>query len=159
MPFYGSQSWDPKLICAQIVALQSASYITLGLFLAFFHQLFGTLIDLNQFFSYSAVDLATSNGWVVVMCTMLNSLICAGALMLVVERAKKCLDFAFTTHLIHLCLCSLYDSFPSTWEWWIVNALSLIIMAVLGEYLCMRRELREIRISDFLSLRTASTNV
>lgn len=157
MPFYGPQQWDPKLICAQIVALQSVCYITMGVLLFFFHSLFGTLIDLDQLFSYATVDVATSTGWVVIMATLFNSLFCAGILCLVVERAKKCLDFAFTTHAIHLCLCSLYDSFPSSWEWWIVNVLSLIIMAVLGEYLCMRRELREIRISDFLSLRSGNS--
>ena len=37
-----------------------------------------------------------------------------------------------------------------------MNTASLVIMAVVGEYLCMRRELREIRISDFLSSRPSA---
>mmetsp|Transcript_4969 Transcript_4969/g.5752 ORF Transcript_4969/g.5752 Transcript_4969/m.5752 type:complete len:159 (+) Transcript_4969:347-823(+) len=156
MPFYGPQQWDPRLICAQIVALQSVSYIGFGLLLGFFHELFGSELNLDQFFSFSVVDAGTSNGWVVIVCTLFNSLLCAGVLCLVVERAKKCLDFAFTTHLIHLSFSSIYDGFPSTWEWWLLNLASLVIMAVLGEYLCMRRELREIRISDFLSLRSSN---
>ncbi len=80
-------------------------------------------------------------------------------LMLIVERAKKCLDFAFTSHFIHLVACTAFEAFPGNWEWWILQLASLIIMAVVGEYLCMRRELREIRLSDFLTARTASSTV
>jgi hypothetical protein len=83
----------------------------------------------------------------------------AGYLTLIVERAKKCLDFAFTSHFIHLVACTAFEAFPGNWEWWILQLASLIIMAVVGEYLCMRRELREIRLSDFLSTRTASSTV
>lgn len=35
--------------------------------------------------------------------------------------------------------------------WWVVNITSLAIMALLSEYLCMRRELREIPISRYRS--------
>ena len=64
--------------------------------------------------------------------------------MIVVERAKKCLDFAATFHILHLCGCYLYAGFPGTWEWWIVNAVAMVAMSLLGEYLCMRREMQEI---------------
>ncbi len=83
----------------------------------------------------------------------------AGYLTLLVERAKKCLDFAFTSHFIHLVACTAFEAFPGNWEWWILQLASLIIMAVVGEYLCMRRELREIKLSDFLTARTASSTV
>jgi len=75
----------------------------------------------------------------------------AGFLSLIVERAKKCLDFAFTNHFLHLMACSAYEvrfvspcfwndvstnvkmqSVPSNWEWWALNAASLIILAVVG---------------------------
>ena len=75
-------------------------------------------------------------------------------LFFIVERAKKCLDFAFTTHFAHLIFCSAYDSFPGSWQWWALNIASLIVMAVLGEYFCARLELREIRVADFLGLKT-----
>lgn len=65
-------------------------------------------------------------------------------LCVIVERAKKCLDFAATFHLMHLLLCWQHGGFPSSWEWWALNGGSLVGMALLGEYLCMKRELQDI---------------
>lgn len=36
----------------------------------------------------------------------------------------------------------MYDGFPGSWEWWVVNFVSVVVMALLGEFLCMRRELQ-----------------
>ena len=85
---------------------------------------------------------------VVIFCNALNAVAGALVLMIIVRRVKKCLDYAFTSHFIHLILCTLWDGFPSNWEWWLVNTLSLIIMVVLSEFLCMRRELKVIQVSE-----------
>ncbi|CAN0292791.1 unnamed protein product [Ectocarpus sp. 4 AP-2014] len=63
---------------------------------------------------------------------------------MIVERAKKCLDFTSTLYIIHLAICSFYDGIPHNWEWWILQMASLALMVVLGEYACSRRELRDI---------------
>ena len=34
-----------------------------------------------------------------------------------VERAKKCLDFAFTAYFIHFAACTVYAGFPKQWQW------------------------------------------
>ena len=47
-------------------------------------------------------------------------------------------------YLYHLLFCSLFDGCPSTWEWWIVHIVCLVVMVVLGEYLCSRREMQDI---------------
>ncbi|KAL2932471.1 Protein SYS1-like protein [Bienertia sinuspersici] len=73
----------------------------------------------------------------------------AGYLLYVVERAKKCLDFSATICIIHLFICVVYGGWPSSFTWWTVNVGGLAIMALLGEYLCIRRELREIPITRF----------
>ena len=78
------------------------------------------------------------------------SMIClgsAGFMLYVVERAKKCLDFAATLYIIHLFICIVYGGWPASVTWWVVNITGLAIMALLGEYLCIRRELKEIPIS------------
>lgn len=60
----------------------------------------------------------------------------------------RCLDFAATTYLLHLLLCAAYAGWPVAFEWWALNAGCLVLMAVLGEYVCMRRELREIPLTS-----------
>lgn len=54
-------------------------------------------------------------------------------LPVIVERAKKCLDFTSTLHIIHLSICSLYDGVPRNWEWWFLQIVALSLMVVLGE--------------------------
>lgn len=68
-----------------------------------------------------------------------------------IERAKKCLDFSATLYTIHLFICIVYGGWPSSIAWWAVNVAGFAVMALLGEYLCIRRELREIPITRFRS--------
>lgn len=82
---------------------------------------------------------------------------CRAVFMLyLIERAKKCLDFSATLYIIHLLLCILYGGFPSSITWWVVNGTGLAVMALLGEYLCIRRELREIPITRYRSSKCLS---
>jgi protein SYS1 len=71
----------------------------------------------------------------------------AGFMLYVIERAKKCLDFAATLYIVHLFICIVYAGWPTSVTWWVVNITGLAIMALLGEYLCIWRELKEIPIS------------
>jgi hypothetical protein len=71
----------------------------------------------------------------------------AGFMLYVIERAKKCLDFAATLYIIHLFICIVYGGWPASVTWWVLNITGLATMALLGEYLCIRRELKEIPIS------------
>jgi hypothetical protein len=34
--------------------------------------------------------------------------------------------------------------FPLEWEWWLINVISSVFMASLGEYICSRNELEDI---------------
>lgn len=40
--------------------------------------------------------------------------------------------------------CWYHSGFPTSLEWWIINVVSIIMMALLGEFLCMKREMQEI---------------
>ena len=87
------------------------------------------------------------------------------------ERAKKCLDFAATIYILHLGMVTLLSSFPKTLAWcarmntccsyrlqsarmvvilaccacrWGINGCGLVVTAVLGEWLCVQRELQDI---------------
>jgi hypothetical protein len=80
-----------------------------------------------------------------VICnSLIVALFGAVSLLVVVERAKKCFDFAFTVYFLHWIATMLYSGFPSSWAWWVVNTGCMIIMAVAGEQLCMRTELADI---------------
>ena len=72
----------------------------------------------------------------------------AAYLSFVVERAKKCLDFTLTLYLIHLACCCAYRGWPRSPEWWALNLTSAAVMAALGEWLCLRKEMREIPITS-----------
>lgn len=73
----------------------------------------------------------------------------AGFMFYIVERAKKCLDFSATLYIIHLFICIIYGGWPSSITWWAVNGTGLAVMALLGEYLCFRREWQEIQITRY----------
>ncbi|MCO5560924.1 hypothetical protein L7F22_014544 [Adiantum nelumboides] len=83
-------------------------------------------------------------GWCTIIAFLLNSLVGAGFLLLIVERNRKCLDFTATVYIVHLFLSLIYGGLPSSVTWWLVNGICVAIMACVGEWLCIRRELREI---------------
>lgn len=74
------------------------------------------------------------------------------ALMQIVQRAKKCLDFGATLYVFHLLAITIYTfSFPTSTTFWVVTLISAAIAIILGETLCMKKEMAEIPIG-FLSV-------
>jgi hypothetical protein len=135
--------------------MQCIFYASLGFFLFFFGYLLNETILLDHFFSYQEIALTTKLGLVTTISFLLTAIISALFLVLVVERAKKCLDFSATVHIFHLLGCIFYGGFPTLWLWWLLQGVSLLIMTVLGEYMCWQRELREIplrRVPNILDL-------
>jgi hypothetical protein len=57
-----------------------------------------------------------------------------------------CLDFSISMYVFHLGYCTAYRGVPHSVLWWCVIIASSACTTVAGEYLCMRRELREIPI-------------
>lgn len=146
--FYGSTAWDPWLIVAQIVCLQCLYYVTLGFFIAI---LVGTRVprmSLLYLFDYATVSVSTVTGWCVIASFLLSSVVGAVYIFHLIERAKKCFDFSATLYIIHLVLCIMYGGWPSSITWWVVTGTGVAVMSLLGEYLCVRRELQEIPITS-----------
>ncbi|KAJ4851005.1 hypothetical protein Tsubulata_033568 [Turnera subulata] len=146
--FYGAVVWDPWLIVAQIVCLQCLYYLTLGFFLSFLVGSRVSRLSLVYFFDFATVTVSTVTGWCVITSFLLSSIAGAGYIVFLIERAKKCLDFAGTLYIIHLIICVVYGGWPTSLVWWILNGTSFGVMALLGEYLCIKRELREIPITS-----------
>lgn len=136
--------FNPRLIFAQIVALQSIHYLVLSILFQISHYLTGATITIDRIFTANYLQLWTKEGWIDNTAILLSSVIGAILLALIVEKSKKCLDFAITLFLIHFVFCMVYDGFPNSWDWWIIHILGLIVMVLLGEYFCSRIELRDI---------------
>ena len=68
-------------------------------------------------------------------------------LCVVVGRAKKCLDFAATAYLVHFASCCAVAGVPKGAGWWVTTGVALSVTAILGEYLCVSRELRDIPVA------------
>ncbi|KAI8866873.1 hypothetical protein GQ42DRAFT_107572, partial [Ramicandelaber brevisporus] len=110
-------TWDPILIVAQII------------------------LDYRQY------TLSTAIGWALSSLWIFQCLLNVGLLLVVVERAKLCLDFSATFVFIHLLFTWRHsDEFPRSLSWWLIIGLGLAIMAGLGEWVCMRKELKPIKI-------------
>ncbi|CAB4272656.1 unnamed protein product [Prunus armeniaca] len=91
--FYGTLVWDPWLIVVQIVCLQCLYYLTLGFFLSILVGTRVSRMSLVYFFDFATLTVSTVTGWCVIASFMLSALAGAGYLLLLIERAKKCLDF------------------------------------------------------------------
>lgn len=105
-------------------------------------------------------------GRLIICGFIINSLVGSVLLWFIVKRTKLCLDFRYVTkllkvnyvhiifltipcsctfHALHLITCWMYNSsFPTTFSWWLLNAVCGIIMCVCGEFLCLKTELKEI---------------
>jgi hypothetical protein len=146
--FYGTSNWDPVLIVAQIVTVQCLYYICLGsllYFLASSSQ--ARVVTIASIFDYRFVTTSTALGWSVIFSFLGASFTGALVLYFVVERTKKCLDFTVTCYCFHALFSTFYKGFPLSFEWWFTICLSAGITALVGESLCMKKEMRDIPIS------------
>ncbi|MBN3299876.1 SYS1 protein, partial [Amia calva] len=106
-------------------------------------QLLDTELDSDRVLGFS-----TPQGRLSMMAFILNSLTCALGLWFFIRRGKQCLDFTVTVHFFHLIGCWIYNThLPAALSWWLVNMACMALMAVIGEYLCMRTELRAIPVN------------
>jgi len=101
-------------------------------------------VTVDRIFTAKYLDVWSAIGWVDNAAILISSILGSILLVFIVEKSKKCLDFSVTLFLIHILICSIYGGFPLTWDWWIIHILGMIVMVVLGEYLCSKRELSDI---------------
>lgn len=141
--FYGANAWDPVLIVAQMGAMQALHYLTLGALLLVLVAPYGS-VTLHHFFDYRTLSTQHFIGWMTILAHSATALVGAFLLTAVVERAKKCLDFTATIYILHLMATVGFGGFPTSAAWWITEGLAFGLMVVLGEWLCARREMRDI---------------
>ena len=139
---YYHNIWDPLLICSQMLVLQCCFYAQFGLFLVLFHYLLDTRLALSLLLDGDLVLLSRSDGWTPVMAQLCTAAVCSYSVLLVVGRAKRCLDFCSTLYLFHYLLCVAYSGIPSSWQYYLVLAVSVAVTVLLSEWLCMHEELK-----------------
>ncbi|KAL3859497.1 hypothetical protein ACJMK2_009716 [Sinanodonta woodiana] len=145
---FRSNVWDPIHIVAQIVSMQCQYYVTLGFWVTVLDFIVGYDVSIDQLFSQAEKGVFSAGpGKVNTIAYALNCLTSAVGLWFIVQRTKQCLDFSFTVHLIHFFISWGFNGYiPHTASWWILNIIGVTLMTVLGEFLCMRTELKAIPI-------------
>ncbi|KAL5022143.1 hypothetical protein ScPMuIL_001298 [Solemya velum] len=144
---FRSNVWDPLLIIAQIISLQCQFYITLGAWVYILDLIGRFDLSLEQMFTQVDIGFYEDSGRTNLIAFALNSLTSSFGLWVIVRRTRQCLDFAATTHVIHFIVCWIYTGhIPHTLAWWVTNIVCVTLMTVLGEYLCMKSEMKAIPI-------------
>ncbi|KAI9290994.1 hypothetical protein K502DRAFT_161023 [Neoconidiobolus thromboides FSU 785] len=142
-------TFDPILIIAQIMAYQSWNYLSLSLLILAFN-LFSNInhISLNPIFNPTTLTFGYQHALPYLFLFLLNTIPSMLGLMIIIERAKLCLDFVLTYQLIHLLFTIVYTrSFPISLLWWLNFLLSTLIITLGGEYLCYHYETKPIQLS------------
>ena len=143
----GEQQFSPRVILYQIFAIQTVFYFFYFSSSLLIGVLFGIPLSLRSIFTtctYSPDDPAS--GTLALTCWLSLGLI-AFLLPRLIERTRKCLDFVLTLVFIHLVITWVVGGFPDLLVWWGVWGGGGVACTLLGEYLCMREELKEISIA------------
>jgi len=137
---------DPVLIFLQIVSLQCLWYAAMGFVVVLTHVVSGLSLSLDQFFSLErALTLSTERGSQGLVVLFAATVMGSFLLRSVVEKSRKCLDFSVTCFFIHMAISVYYSkSVVPPAAWCLCHGPAMVIMVVLGEYLCSRNELRDI---------------
>eukprot|EP00121_Abeoforma_whisleri_P000764 Awhi_evm1s677 len=145
MSKFQHSQFDPLLLVAQMIAMQSIFYFTFGLWLTLVTFFTNQLdVTLPMIFASHSMD-RSELGWFTITASFCNAFSSAVALRYVVARGKLCLDFTCTMYGFHLLISLWYDGWHPLF-WWIINIICVVITVVLGEYICMQHELQDIPI-------------
>ena len=150
--FYSREGFHPGNIIKRMGILQLLFYFIVSALLLLIGTINGSVYSLQLLFDSRTLSFGFGEGYIPIVSFILSSFPGAFMVSWVVKRAKKCLDYVSTIYIIHLALCWLNYHFPSNWDWWVVNFCSFLIMAVLSEYLCIRKEMNPIRLDHTLHL-------
>lgn len=144
---YGSDDFNPVYILTQISCLIAVWYGSHSIFLVLFNNLFGMPTHLAQLFSASALDLQDSYSLISLFTVILGAVVLTVALVVVVERANKCLDFASTVYCVHVVGVWVYEGFPTLVMWWGVQVSCMVVVVLVSEFFCMKIEQQQISLA------------
>lgn len=88
---------------------------------------------------------------------ILVPLVCVPWMVVIVQRAKLCMDYGVTLYWLHAVIAWLFTTVPHTQriDWWFIYVLSCTVTVLAAEQLCMRREMEPIATSSIVTTTAA----
>ena len=142
-----SPHFDPLLILLQIMCLISLYYGLSGALHLLLSWALTIVPDSGLLLSDIAFSLSSTYGWVALAARLIHLPFMAMSLSLIVEKAKLCWDFVLTLFLFHLFVCTCTYSFPLRLSWWLLEGAYFVVLVFTCEFICMRIETKEIKLS------------
>lgn len=147
---------DPRTLAIQIILSQTLYYLVFIACSVFLQILFGFRYDTFAIFKYYYI-VKTSFGILLILSNLVASIASAFIFYKTIGRSKLCLDFSVTRQIIHIIpTWFVSGSFPFLFSWWIIQTISVIISTLLGERLCMKKELEPILLQHYPKNTSAS---
>ncbi|OMJ11779.1 Protein SYS1-like protein [Smittium culicis] len=140
--------FDPFLIFSQIGAVQCLGYTFIGLLFRVMSNFNEINLPISLMFEEGLMSTEYVKSWKLFLIFISGAVFNSFMFMFIVERGRSCLDFSITFCFVHFlitCFCS--ASFPIQPLWWLLLFIFGTIMAVLGRFLCQRRELLPISVA------------
>eukprot|EP00919_Chromeraceae_sp_WS-2016_P051230 GHVR01121474.1.p1 GENE.GHVR01121474.1~~GHVR01121474.1.p1 ORF type:complete len:168 (-),score=44.25 GHVR01121474.1:321-824(-) len=142
--FYGQEAFNPRLIVTQIVVIQSAFYVIVGILL-FLLGIFSDEASVLLLFLPSKYHMWPGYDCTVTLAVILCAVAMGFVVSFAVERSRKCADFTGTYHLIHALVCCVNGgALPSNGGFWVCLLVSFVLCTALSEIRCVREESKEI---------------
>lgn len=142
------------MIIYQIIFLQAVYYILLSLPLFLSYIAFSTELSLQTIYNANKLTYIqhatnTTTLFYALLLSYLLTIPCISAFVLVIiGRAKKCLDYVATIYILHYILCCVISgNIPSTIEYYVINITACVCTVFLSEYLCIQKELKAINLT------------
>ena len=129
---FGENTYDPKFIITQILALQTIFYTFLSSSTFLMNHILGLNNNLTQLFHPDIYDFNDSYSLSTLLSMIITAPITVFSMVIIVERASKCLDFGSTIFGIHLFIVTCTQQFPLALFWWVFNTGALVIIVLLS---------------------------
>ena len=142
-----SNKFDFLSTIFQIISMQLAFYFSLASLILMFNTIASLQSSLGQLFSPDALNLSQRYAVVSLLAHEFNILPMVLANAIIVEKAKKVLDFTLTVFGYHFLFVCLTYGFPTSIFWWFIQTQIIVSTVLLSELLCMKIETSEIALS------------
>jgi Integral membrane protein S linking to the trans Golgi network len=146
--FRGKEKFNPLQHLLKMAAVQFAFWACYCLSLFIGCSLIGyeAKSAVTLLFDASTYSPWTSLGWVQIASVMVGGVGLSLAVMIIVARLRRAVDFAGTAFFFHFIgVLSLYGV-PYSWTWWLVQSVVAISSCSLAEFLCLQREMQDIQV-------------